>query len=340
MVSLLFEENNTLQEMHFDQNAFKDKILPLLCAYEKSNTSLRECVSLMLKNSSETFYNDQNVLVFTTLCNKLQICKEHFTPQNFTIFKKRSLEKFEQRQKFNLLEVVAETFNLDKNFITNITDDSWRADSNSIRGYNRIGEGEIFFSFFSGGLKPKKGDITIDQTTPVHIEFKGSKGRLLPTDRILICENFKNIIKTHIQPHGIAVAIAVLTGVIPSNDGCNILSNKQINTDFECIKKDIISSIIATNVLHELDMLFRVIHEGWPRNTHNSSLRAVCGGVQLALYKKRTHFDYIVLTSADEPYICLGLKVYDNILSNTLTIINNNIKISQNNDGKGFHIQF
>jgi len=340
MVSVVFTENEILKELYFDPNIFKDKILPQLLVYEVRNTNLRNYVSTMLKSAADAFYNDQNVSVFTKLCNDLYLDESHFREQQFTMFKKRSLECFEQRQKFNLLELVAEVYNLDKKIISNISDNSWRADSNSIRGYNRIGEGEIFFSFFSNGLKPKKGDITIDQTTPVHIEFKGSKGRLLPTDKILICENFKNILKTNIQPTNIAVAIAVITGVISSNDGYNIIANEYIISEFESVKKDVLSTITATNVMGEIDMLLRVIEDGWPRNTQNSSLRAVCGGVQLALYKKRTSFDYIVLTSADEPYICLGLKVYNNILSNTLTIINNNIKISQNNDGKGFHIQF
>ena len=329
--------NINLQHFTFDVDVYELNILPLMRIYCQQNKELKTRVAKLLESVSTTYSTSQNIECFTSFCLYLNILPESLNETNIEKFKREISKHITNRCTFNILEIIDICFGTNKLF-ANVTDEAWNADTHNKRGHNKIGEGEMFFSFFSGGYKPKKGDVQIEHVIPLKIEFKGTRGRLLSSREIDISENFCSVfIEQEKTIHSMAVALCALAGAIDYQDAMESLRSGVC----ECSSYNgTCSAITATNALNEYDVLITRIQSAWGKKTKKSSLRAICGAIQLYLYKRECMFDWLILTKKETPYICKGFQLSDSILANTLTIINNDIIIDQNLDGKGYHISF
>ncbi len=325
----------------FDTDIFHKKILPYLDIYSKSNHPLRQRVQDTLTNASKFYPTPQNIEMFTDFCIQLHIQPEDLNFQNFTKIKKRIVNHLYNRSEFNILDIIKhEIKGVDYTF-ENINDNVWFADAPQSRGHDKIGSGEILFSFFCGGCKPEKGDVAVDCVVPLKFELKGKRGRLLETDKILISDLYKNeLLKHDLTQESILYTIFVITGVITSEEGIMLLNKNSIeNPSFVKYRNDVINALVAINGVSESEMFKQALTKRWPRN-FKSSIRALCGALQLTIYKKTLGFDYIILTDNAKPYMCKGFSVVDNVLANTLTLLHNDINIQQSLDGKGYQIGF
>lgn len=324
----------------FDTNIFNEKILPFLDVYNNKNNQLRECVKRNLSNASKFYSTPQNIEIFTNFCLQLGISSEDFTEFNFIKVKKHVLKKLHNRIEFNIIDIIKQEFSA-KNVNVVPTDCVWFADAPQSRGHDKIGSGEILFSFFCGGCKPDKGDVFVEHVVPIKFELKGKRGRLLETDKILISEMYKEILLSkQLTLDNILYTIFVITGIVTNEEGIDLLNNKNIsNTLFLKYKNDVLNALTATSCISESDMFKQAISKRWPRGA-KSAIRALCGALQLTVYKKELNFDYIVLSDNAAPFICKGFSVADSVLANTLTLLHNNINIQQSLDGKGYQISF
>jgi hypothetical protein len=318
---------------------FQLYLQPLLEIYDTQNVTLKRCVEDTLKKCSKSFLTKNNIEIFTKLCIKLGVTDITLNNTEYIdSFKKLLSQHIVNRNEFNILDIIKDSYK--SNIIINdIASDPWYADTHCQRGHDRIGEGEVFLSFFSRGVKLKTGDVSFERVIPLKIELKGTSGRLLKSKEITITQNFVECFLQ--QPktiHTMCVTLCVLSGVIDSVEGVYLFNT--VNTHTLSIYSDVCNAITASNALHEYELLEKRMLSAWGKNTKKSSLRAICGAIQLALYKKEKNFDWLLLTKKETPYVCKGFQVSDNILANTLTIINNNILIQQNLDGKGYHISF
>ena len=326
----------------FDPETYSTLIEPFLLTFLDKNKNLRERVECILSNSSDSYITKQNVQIFTNLCIDLGIQAEDLTSFNFEKFRKATIMWFNKREDFNIIDTVVACFTPNIKSVNYTNDNAWKADTDGARGHNRIGEGEIFFSFFSGGIKPKTGDVEIEQYTPLRIEFKGTRGRLLATSKISIDDSFKSqFLRSEQTARTLSITLCVLSGIITSREGEKLLVDAStVNDTYNIYSSDIISTITATNALEQYDFLKKGLMSRWPNGATKMAMKALCGGIQIVLYKKKFDFNYMVLTNADKPYMCKGFSASDSILANTLTFLNNKISIQQNLDGKGFHISF
>lgn len=327
--------DTTCGQFTFESFIFQQNILPLLHIYNTTNASLKSKVSEILATCSKHFNTPQNIEIFTSLCINLNITQESLCEVNTETFKRHVSSLVSKRETFNMIKVVCECFN--GVYDANIKIDAWLADIHGNRGHDRIGEGEMFFSFFSRGKKNKSGDVCLNIVVPLTIEFKGRKGRLLTSQEICVTDNF---IQTFLQqPKSVinmAIALCVIAGVMTSETAIQYMFD-EICTP---LINDVCNAINATNAIQDYSILNQRVIGTWSKKTKTTSLRSICGAIQLAQYKKNTSFDWLVLTNKETPYICKGFHITDNILANTLTILNNNILIQQNLDGKGYHISF
>lgn len=318
-------------------NDFNRTILPLLQIHNKANHSLKSCVESVLAACSKTFLTENNTKVFTKFCLEANITEHIINNQNnIDNFKKELSQCVSNRSEFNVIDLINRCYNvnIDKN---SQCGDLWYADTHNRRGHDRVGEGEIFLSFFSRGTKEKAGDIGFERVIPLKVEIKGANGRLLKSREIILTQEFYDVYAR--QPHTIhtmCVTLCVISGAIDCTQAVIHLNDQTL----PAIYSDVYNAIIATNALNEFDILEQRIKAAWGRNTRKTALRAICGAIQLSLYKKEKSFDWIILTKKETPYLCKGFLVSDNVLANTLTIINNDITIQQNLDGKGYHISF
>lgn len=321
----------------FETDIFTNNILPKLQVYNTQNSILREKVEDLLYSISTHYHTPQNVEQFTSFCLQLEILAENLNKNNIEKFKKEIAVLITNRQTFNILNVIDSCFNSNKKF-NDVSHETWQADTHSRRGHNRIGEGEVFFSFFSGGSKPKKGDVYLEHITPLKVEFKGTKGRLLTSREIYTTDEFYeqfNIQEKSI--HSMAIALCVLAGAIDMKDALLSLQNgRGLCSSYS----DVCNAIVATNALYEYETLRERLRTSRYKKSEKSLLRSICGAIQLSLYRRESEFDWLILTKKETPYICKGFLLSSSILANTLTIINNDIIIHQNLDGKGYHISF
>jgi hypothetical protein len=324
----------------FDTTIFNEKVLPLLDVYNNKNNQLREHIKDGLSNASKFYSTPQNIEIFTNFCLQLGITSDEFTEHNFIKVKKHVLKKLHNRVEFSILDIIKEEFSA-KNIHTTPTDCVWFADAPQSRGHDKIGSGEILFSFFCGGCKPDKGDVSVEHVVPIKFELKGKRGRLLETDKILISEKYKDLLLSkQLTIDNILHTVFVITGIVTNEEGIDLLNGRDIsNTFFLKYKNDVLNALIATNCVDESDMFKQALLKRWPRGA-KSAIRALCGALQLTVYKKELSFDYIVLTDNATPFACKGFSVADNVLANTLTLLHNNINIQQSLDGKGYQISF
>ena len=318
-------------------NDFTKSILPLLQIYNKQNSLIKDLVINTLSSCSRTFLTDNNIEIFTNFCINSNLSVTTLSNQsNIDNFKKELSQHISKREEFNVIDIINKCYNTVIDKVTQ-PGDLWYADTHNRRGHDRVGEGEIFLSFFSRGTKEKFGDISIDCVVPLKIEVKGALGRLLKSQEIILTREFCDAYFQ--QPeniHTMCVTLCVLAGVTDCQTALDIFKNN----DALDIYSDVCNTIIATNALSEFNVLHQRIKSSWGRNTRKTSLRAICGAIQLSLYKKEKNFDWIILTKKETPYLCKGFLISESVLANTLTIINNNITIQQNLDGKGYHISF
>lgn len=315
---------------------YNNIIKPILEVYAHKNSTLRAHVSRVLRTSSELFDSQFNIEIFTTMCLSLGITVDKFSDINILNFKKSIISHLSRRESFNMLECVHDCFDTNR---STLCEKVWCADTVTRRGHDRVGEGEIFFSFFTGGIKPKGGDISIERVAQAKIEFKGTSGRLLSTDKIVITEAYKDVFRSNNNKiQNTIIAIAVLSGIINSAQAIDIIKNNLSIESCLTIYNDIYNAVIATDALKDYDHLACRIDKRWSRNTRQNTIKLICGAVQLAFYRKQTGFNYIILTNTKTPYVCKGFEVSESVLANTLTFISNDILIDQNLDGKGYHI--
>jgi len=294
-------------------------------------------VQEVLTACSQHYSTTQNIECFTNFCRQNNIHADALNKQSSECFNKEVSQLVSNRSTFNVLELISKHF-ASNTAIANDNIGPWNADTYGKRGHDKIGEGEIFFSFFCNGTKGKKGDVCFERVVPLKIEFKGHKGRLLTSREISLCTEFKTLFYTQPQNiHTMAVTLCVLAGAIYSSDGINMLNGGSTTTS---LYTDVCNAITASNALGEFDLLSARLSSRWSTKAKNSALRAICGAIQLSLYKKESGFDWLILTKKETPYICKGFQISDNIVANTLTILNNNVTIHQNLDGKGYHISF
>lgn len=318
---------------------FQNYLQPLLEIHDVQHQTLKKCVEDNLELCSKTFLTKNNIEIFTKLCLSSSLTSEVLNNQDYiNCFKKQLAQNITNRNEFNIIDVINNSYKSSINLKT-VSRDPWYADTHCQRGHDRVGEGEVFLSFFSKGVKMKAGDISFERVIPLKIELKGSGGRLLKSKEIKITQAFKNTFAAQsANTHTMCITLCVLSGVIDSEEGIYLMDVTRTNT--LSIYNDVLNAITASNALNEFDLLRQRIISAWGKNTRKSSLRAICGAIQITLYKKEKNFDWLLLTKKETPYICKGFHVSDSVLANTLTIINNDIIIHQNLDGKGYHISF
>jgi hypothetical protein len=324
----------------FNEDVFKHSILPILSVYSIHNEELRLHVHDLLTKACKFYPTPQNVEIFTDVCLSLGIKQEGLIPLNFENVRKEIIKNLTNRDEFNILDIIQDVFNCKVNK-NNSQEHAWFADAPQSRGHDKIGSGEIFFSFFCGGIKPEKGDVSIGQVIPLKFELKGYRGRLLETEKILVSDNYKSeLLSRDLTLDDILNAVFVITGTLTSEEGKDVLLGRgKGNETYLKYKSDVYNALVATNCFNEIDILRKALTKRWPANV-KSAIRAICGALQLTIYKQNLNFDYIILTDNDKPFMCKGFSVVDNVLANTLTLLHNDVNIQQSLDGKGYQISF
>jgi len=141
----------------------------------------------------------------------------------------------------------------------------------------RVGAGELFIGFFSNGLKPKTGDIAIENHK---IEIKGDSGVLLTNQQLINNKNFKKsrsyIFEKHDVDKNDTEAIDLITDLV-----IKITANDSKVNEI----KDQLKQFISTN-LHIL------LNE---RGKSKPSWVKLIGCSQLLVYQKIEKFNTLIV---------------------------------------------